>query len=172
MTNHILALDPSMGGFGWAVLDPEHNILAKGCIKTSPSPKKLKMRKGDDRARRIQEINTKLIKIIKHYNIKLIVSEQPHGSQSAIAALMIGIVLGIVQTLADSFNIAIEYYFEGDCKNHLLGKRGAEKKETINAIAKEYLVDWTGIKYKDEAVADALAVYHVARSQSSIMRIL
>ena len=171
-TNLILALDPSMTGFGWVVLNKEGKIYNQGCIKTEPSHKKLGIRKGDDRVRRIMEINTELISIIKKYGIKLIVSEQPHGSQSAVAAVMIGIVAGIVQTLADSFKIAVEYYFGGDCKHNLLGVRSAGKGATIEAIGKKYDITFTGTKYKDEAVADAMAVFDIAAAQSSIIRIL
>ena len=125
--NTVLACDPSLTAFGWAVISSDNKILARGCIQTKPSPAKLKVRKGDDRCRRITEINTILLKLIKHYNIVYIVSEQPHGSQSAVAAIMIGITLGIMQTIADTLAIGIEWYSEGDCK-----KTYSEKEMQVN----------------------------------------
>ena len=166
----VLANDPSMTAWGWCVVDAKTNfIYSAGCIKTNSENKVRRIRKGDDTIRRIQEINHQLIHIIKVYNIKFIVSELPHGSQNASAAVMLGLVTGTIQTMADVLEIPIDWYSEADAKKHLLNKRSATKKETIDAIDKIYKVNWTKVKYKDEAIADALAVYHVARSQSSIL---
>jgi len=166
----VLANDPSITAWGWAVVDQEvgekGKVLEVGCIKTSPGYKKQKIRKGDDTTRRVMEINTALLSVIYKYNIKFLLSELPHGSQSAAAAVMIGIVTGIGQTLSDALGIPIEWYSEGDSKKNLLGKLSATKDETKDAISSLYKVPWTGVKYHDEAVADALAVYHVAINQS------
>jgi len=168
----ILACDPSLTAWGWVVLNLKGKVLDAGCIKTSPSSKKLRIRKGDDRCRRVSEINQKLLSIIERYNVHFILSEQPHGSQSAVAAVMIGICLGVLQTLADSLRIGIEWYSEGDCKKCLLGKRNASKGETIQAI-KELYPDmiFIGTKYMDEAIADAAAVYHYGVENSNVLRI-
>lgn len=168
---NILSCDPSIRAWGWSVINEDGNIIDCGCIKTEPSAKKLKIRKGDDRTRRVSEINTQLLNIISKYDIQLIISEQPHGSQSAVSAIMIGIVLGVLQTLSNSFDIPIEWYSEGDCKNNLLGKRNASKnevKQKINTLFPK--VKWTNIGYKDEAIADSLAVYHLAKYTSSIIK--
>lgn len=168
----ILVCDPSMMAFGWSVVDFQKNIIDVGCIKTESLHKKMRTRKGDDTVRRIAEITHKLLGLIKLYNIKYIVSELPHGSQSATAAEMLGIVKGIVQTLADCSNIGIEWYSEGDCKKALFGdgKKTVSKADTIKAISKLYKVPWTGTKFRDEAIADSLAVHNVAYSQSSILK--
>lgn len=172
-TPTILACDPSLTAWGWVIIDFHGDILDHGCIKTEPSNKKLRIRKGDDRCRRINEITAVLIDLINRYNVQLILSEQPHGSQSAVAAVMIGICLGIAQTLADCMNIAIEWYSEGESKKRLLGKRSGTKGETIAAISRHYPdLEWTGTKYKDEAIADAMAVYHYAKAASSLLRML
>jgi Holliday junction resolvasome RuvABC endonuclease subunit len=85
---------------------------------------------------------------------------------------MMGIVTGIMQTIADCKKISLEWYSEGDSKKCLLGKRAAIKKDTKQAIAKLYPMIWTGTGYKDEAIADAMAVYHVATFNSSILKYL
>ena len=168
----ILTNDPSMTAWGWVILDWEGNIVDKGCIKTAPSHKKLRIRKGDDRVRRISEINNCLISLIKKYNVKWILSEQPHGSQSAIAATMLGIVLGMIQTLSDSFEIGLEWYSENDAKRCALGKSSASKNEMIERMNEFYDIDWFEIKYKDEAVADALSIHYVASKQSLALKLL
>lgn len=168
---NVIAFDPSLTAWGWVVISMEHDdILECGCIKTEPQHKKLRTRVGDDRCRRINELNQKLLKVIKTWDVKYILSEQPHGSQSAVSAIMVGITLGITQTMSDTLNLGIEWYSEGDSKKALSGKKTLSKQETINAIDKLYDVSWTGVKYKDEAIADAIAVYNVAKQQSSILK--
>ncbi len=170
---HILALDPSLTAFGYAVLDEAGNVVVCGCIQTGSSGKKSGIRKGDDRCRRISEVNFKLLQLIWKYNVVLIVSEQPHGSQSAVSAVAIGICLGIIQTIADTMDIALEWYGEQDCKKHISGKRSVPKDKMIELIKEAgYDVFEKYPKYRNEAVADALAVYLLAKSQSSIIRFL
>ena len=167
----VLTNDPSITAWGYAVLDAQDKILATGCIKTEPLYKKRRTRKGDDTVRRVSEINQRLIKVIRHYKVTYLLTELPHGSQNASAAVMIGIVTGVVQTLSDALELGVEWYSEMDAKKCLLGKNSATKREVIAAIDNIYDVDWKGIKYKDEAVADALAVHNVAKTQSSILQL-
>ena len=157
----MLALDPSLTGFGWAVIK-QNKILDTGCVKTMPEFKKRKIHKATDRMRRVHIINRILKRTIEKYNVNYIVTELPHGSQSAIAAISLGMVSSMPQTIADFLGFKIEHYSEGESKKALLGKRSAEKIETIDAVDKLFDVKWTGIKYKDEAVADALSVYYAA----------
>jgi Holliday junction resolvasome RuvABC endonuclease subunit len=169
----ILSNDPSITAWGWVVIDVEDQVcLEAGCIKTQPNHKKLRIRKGDDTVRRISEINSELLSLFKKYEVKYILSELPHGSQSAVSAVMLGIVTGIMQTISDAKNIGIEWYSEADSKLCILGKRSATKDEMIAAIDKVYSMPWTNVGYKDEAMADAMAVYHVAYKQSDVIKFL
>ena len=167
----ILTNDPSITAWGWAVIDTSSTVLAVGCIKTVPLYKKRRIRKGDDTVRRVSEITQTLLQIIRHYKVTYLLTELPHGSQNASAAVMIGIVTGIVQTLSDALEIGVEWYAEMDAKKCLLGKNSATKKEMITAVGKLYDVTWKGVKYYDEAVADALAIYHTALQQSNTLRL-
>lgn len=169
--NCILTNDPSFTAWGWAIVQ-NGKIIESGCIKTAPEAKMKRIRKGDDRTRRTSEIVHTLKDLISKYPIKLILSELPHGSQNAAAAVMIGIVTGVVQTISDVYGIALEWYSEADSKKYVLGKKAATKEEMIKAISKLYEVPWTNIGYKDEAVADAIAVYHVASKQSEVIKFL
>lgn len=168
----ILANDPSFTAWGWVVVNKQGKIIASGCLKTAPESKKRRIRKSDDTTRRASEIIQQLLRIIKRYNVCYLLSESPHGSQNASAAVMIGLVAGIVQTLADTLNLGIEWYSEQDAKKAVLGKKAATKSDMIEAIDRLYEVDWTGTKYIDEAVADALAVYSVARLQSPTLKMM
>ena len=170
--NYILAFDPSITAWGWVVLEPNGKVVDFGCFKTSPENKVRKIRKGDDTVRRIGEILEHFIKVIDQYRIRLIVTEMPHGSQNASGAQMIGICLGLVASLGKMYEIPVEWYTEGECKKNALNKRSATKKEMIEAMDKFYDVPWKGVKYHDEAVADAISIYHMARSESSILKFL
>jgi len=172
-TPTILTNDPSLTAWGYAVLDPFGKIYASGCIKTAPEHKKRRIRKSDDTQRRASGIIRKLLSLVKQYNVQFILSESPHGSQNASAAVMIGLVVGITQTMAECLDIPIEYYSEGDAKKCALGKLSAAKNEMIEAMTAVFGHKWrTGTKYIDEAVADALGVYHVASEESVIFKMM
>lgn len=166
---YILTNDPSMTAWGWALVSFKGTVKEVGCIKTETEHNKRRIRKGDDTCRRVSEINRTLIDIIQRNKVQLILSELPHGSQNASAAVMIGVVTGIAQTLSDTLNIPIEWYSEQDSKKNVLQKKSATKQEMVDAVAKRIKVPWFNVKYKDEAVADALAVYLTASKQSPII---
>lgn len=166
----ILTNDPSTTAWGWAVLDEEGQVLASGCIQTEPSDKKLRIRKGDDRVRRAQEINLALLSIIREWQVDLIISELPHGSQSASAAAMLYLVVGILQALADSLDISIEWYYEIDVKKTLFNRRSVAKEETVEKILPLYHVPYSGKKYIDQAVADALSIHWYATQYSPTLK--
>jgi Holliday junction resolvasome RuvABC endonuclease subunit len=170
----VLANDPSMTAWGWVVIDPtENTVVDCGTIKTETIGKKMRIRKGDDRVRRIQEINVALRNVLDKYNVSLIVSELPHGSQSAVAAIMIGVTTGIMQTIGACHGIPVEWFSEGDAKMAIAQKRTVEKDEMVTIVAGFYPdVKWTGVKWRDQAVADALAVYYVAWRQSTALKML
>lgn len=168
----ILTNDPSFTAWGWAVLSTHGKVIATGCIKTEPEHKKLRTRVSDDRARRTAEIARKILSLVKTYNVHVILTEAPHGSQNANAAVMIGIVMGVITTIAECLGHPIEFYSEQDAKKALLGKKSATKEETVVAISKLYKYPATGKKYIDEAVADALAVHYVANQQSPMLKMM
>lgn len=165
----VIAFDPSLCAWGWVVMQG-NTVLDSGCIKTGSENKVRRIRKGDDRIRRVNEINQILISLFQKYNVQHILTEQPHGSQNASAAVMIGMCTGIIQAFSDAFHISVEWFTEGDSKQALLGKRSAGKDETIRAITSHYKVKWTGKKYIDEAVADALSVYFCAQKTSDFLK--
>lgn len=167
----ILTNDPSFTAWGWAVLDEKKNVIETGCIKTEPDYKKKRIRKSDDTVRRISEITEVLLRLIREYEIDYILSELPHGSQNANAAIMIGITTGIVQTIGDSSDIPVEWYSEQDCKKTVLGKRAAMKSEMIDAMAQEYQFVLPAQKYAREAIADALSIHYTAMKSSQTLKL-
>lgn len=168
----ILTNDPSMTAWGWVVISLDGTVVDMGCIKTAPENKKKRIRKSDDRLRRIDEIYTALLEITTKYHIKLILSEAPHGSQNASAAVMIGMVAAVIQAFDSILNYPVEWYSEEEAKKAVLGKRSASKQEMIDAIQNLYDIKLPGVKYKDEAIADAVAVFHAAKHHSNIIKML
>jgi len=169
---NVLAMDPSITAWGYAVSDLNGEILEVGCIKTSKQNKKRKIRAGDDDIRRIEEIVSILLLVIETYNIKYIVTEQPHGSQNSDAAKVVGMVNGVCVTINLILQIPIEYYLEADAKRCLFNRKEVTKSETMHLIDKLYKVPWTGFKYKDEAIADAIAIHFTALKQSNTLKII
>lgn len=169
----VLALDPSLTAFGWAIVD-DWKIIESGCIKTQPSPKVHKIRKGDDSIRRIQELLNVFQTLFENYPIKYIVSEQPHGSQSASAATSLGMMLSLVESMSKWNNIAVEWYSEQESKRCILYKNEATKAEMIKAVRATKYTNWfregNGKKAINEAVADALAVHYVATKNSFVLK--
>lgn len=166
----VLAHDPSFTAWGYAVVR-NGRVINAGCIKTDPEAKKRRIREGDDRVRRIKEINDALLALIKDHDVNMMVSELPHGSQNAKAAIMMGIVAGIVQTIGDCLGVAVDWFSEADAKKALLGRKASTKDEVISAVKDQYSdVPWRNTKYIDEAIADAMAVYHVACINSPLIK--
>ena len=170
---NILTNDPSMTAWGWVVLNGKGEILDKGCIKTKTEGKKRRIRKSDETCQRIAEINQTLLSKIKEHKISFLLTESPHGSQNASAAVMIGVVAAIMQTISDCLEIPIEFYSEGDSKKCALGKLSAEKKEMIARMRQIYGDKWlSGIKWRDEAIADALAIHYCASKNSTTLKLM
>jgi Holliday junction resolvasome RuvABC endonuclease subunit len=167
----IMTNDPSMTNWGYCILTSDNKILTVGCVRTKTDGAKRRIRKGDETVHRVSEINQELIQVIKEYKVDFLLSELPHGSQSASAAVMIGIVAGIAQTLSNALNIPIEWYSEGDAKKAVLGKQSATKYEMKCCIDKLYNVPWTGFIGQDEHIADALAVHYAALKESPTLQL-
>ena len=171
---NVLTNDPSMTAWGWAILDVRSNIVVStGCIKTEPNKTTIKIRKGDDWMRRIREINSVLLSLIKKYNIKYLLSELPHGSQSSSAAKSQGTVAGVLDTLAVCTDLGLEWFLEGDCKKEVCGARSISKDDMVVLMKGKFKdVIWKNTKWIDQGVADSLAVYCLAKKQSGILKYL
>lgn len=174
---NILCCDPSLTAFGYAVMDclksDKEATVAFGCIKTGSKSKMLRIRKGDDRCRRYTEIAETLKMVIEQNEVKYVLAELPHGSQNAVAATSLGGVTGLLIGLCLGLDIGIEWYSEGDSKKWLLGKSSGAKANTIREVRKQYGSQWvSGIKFRDEAVADSISIYHVGKMQSPVLKMM
>lgn len=168
----ILSNDPSLTAWGWIIAGFDGVIHDAGCIKTTSEHKKRRIRKGDDTVRRLGVICNALLGKMKVHGVEYVLSELPHGSQSASAAMMIGATTGIMQALSQAKGLGVEWYSENDVKKHLFGRKSVTKDAMRERIAELYDVPWTGVKYRDEAIADAIGVYDTARSHSPALQMM
>ena len=171
----ILACDPSLTAWGFVVMTWDGEVMPwRGCIQTAKSPKKVNMRAGDDLVRRVSEINRRLLEVMNTVDVKMIVSELPHGSQSAAGARMIGAVVGILQTISDVERIPLEWYSERDAKVSAGLKPSASKEEVVTNIRHRYNLRFdysTNSERKiAEAQSDAMLIYHCARVHSPFLK--
>ena len=152
----------------------EGDIVAwRDCIQTKPSGKKSQVRKGDDLIRRVAEINSKLIDIFKTFNIQLIVSELPYGYSSKKASLMVGIVSGVLQTIADFKGIPLEWYSEKDAKSARGLTSPCPKDKVMESMSERYGLRFeyktNNERTRQEAMADAMLIYHCATVHSPFL---
>ena len=169
----VLSNDPSVAAWGWAIIKIHKGmarIMETGCIKTETQYKAGKIYKADDNARRFTEIVEVLNGLHKKYKIDWILTEAPHGSQSASAAIMVGAVAGILATFSVCHGLPVDYYNEKEAKRHLLGSSSGSKQATIDGISAKYGTKWVrNVKYIDEAVADALQIFDLGRTRSQAL---
>lgn len=166
----IMTHDPSFTAWGYAIVNANGETKTNGCIKTVSMHKVLRIRKGDDTIRRIGEINAVILEEIEKHGVNYMLCELPHGSQNASAAVMVGAVAAIIQTISDTMGIPVDWYSEADSKKALLNKTSATKKETIDRICELYDVPLPKAMYQQEAICDAMAVFHVASKESSFIK--
>jgi Holliday junction resolvasome RuvABC endonuclease subunit len=161
----ILTNDPSFStGWGWAIIAPCDKIIAAGAFK-SPSDKGKKERVTEADARRFRGLSSKLWDMISVYDITMIISETPDGSQSARAAKLSGAIMGILETISVAKAIPLHFVYQGDVKKFIFDRRNVEKEETQAFITNTYNLDGfiPHSNWGKEAVCDAMAVYHYAK---------
>jgi len=169
----ILAFDPSLTAFGYVVMSLTRAVLDYGCIETQSNVRKTRIRAGDDFVRRLHSINVELLKIAQKWQVKIILCELPHGSQSAVAAKSLGGVTGMVQMFSDSLGYPIEWCSENDAKQTVFpGGKNISKTQMKNEMLLRFDWETLGSKTKDEAVADSLAVYEWGEINSSLVNFL
>lgn len=168
----VMSCDPSLTGWGYTIIKGK-KVITFGCIRTSAENKKRRIRKGDDMVRRVGEIVVTLLTEIRMHKVSYLVTELPHGSQTASGAVMQGIVMGIMETIARAELLPIEWYSEHDAKKEAIpGKKVITKNDMIEAMEKKFSFEWPKHKYIREAVADALAIYNCAINTSPTLKYL
>lgn len=155
---NILTLDPSLTCTGYAVVDSNKTILSMGCIQTKPEKK---TPVSISNTLRLIAISEKLSSLIKEFNIKEVIFEDPAGSKSAKAATALAMVKGVVIGVIISNNCSYHAIRARKAKLLLSGDANAEKDTIFEIVCKKYDIKKALLekpKYEREAISDALAV--------------
>lgn len=158
----ILYCDPSAAAFGYAIMDGDRYVSG-GMRKLTPEGK-------DSLARKCLAISmnclTMLDELTRTHAIGAVVTELPHGSQSAVAAWYLSTVNSTLYVYCMLKGIPITHISESDAKKTLHGRsRGVEKQETVDRLIDiypsfSYIPANVRTKVELYAIADSLAIYH------------
>lgn len=167
-SNLTMACDPSIREFGVAIIDNNtKNVIFYDCIKSKPSHQK-KVRKTDDKIERAKILSQRLIEIITSFNPRIIVSENPHGSQSVDASTFLNLAVGTLLGVCEALDKKSFFFYEGDVKNGIFGTHEVEKKQTSKMIKSKYNLNFK-YKYIEYAVCDAILVYEYFNKIKNIL---
>lgn len=163
--NLLLSLDPSKTCTGYVVYDPDENkIVDSGTYAIEPEKHK---RKTDQYVEEAGLYTNFLLDLFLKWGFNYIITEYPHGSQSATASRALSMVNSIISAFSHLilFKAPITY-LESDAKIGYFDRSQVSKEETREAMHKEY-PDYKPakrgskvVKYKDEAISDALLILH------------
>lgn len=134
----LLACDPGYNNYGCSVIDQYGTVIDVGTIQTAKTKNKLN-RVADDDIRRITYITEQLSKVIRHYDVKGVLSElPPSGGQSAIAVKGLAMAVALSTALFTSFGLPIEWATPAEVKKAIAGKENASKEDIMLAVCKKY----------------------------------
>ena len=168
-----LCLDPSMSNVGFSFFI-NHKLIDSGVS----SPKGLEDLKGSNKYIAIldQHLNCLRSLIEKHsknYDVLVIHSEQPYGSQSYHAAINVGLCIGLIAALRSVYDSNSKLVMPRATKKCLTGSDKATKQEMITEAYKLYPeANWVkdkkgSILLKNEHLADSLAVHNYFKNEES-----
>jgi len=172
----VLGIDPSLCNLGLAVvaLDPEgERVLETSVVRTEPSAKRLKIRQGDDTARRVACLAAGLAAAIDRHHPAALVVETPGGSKGARAAAALASAMAMVVTVAQLRGLPLVQVQPLDVKRAVCGRKAASKKEIIVAIEARCVGpwDWQLPKSTWEHQADAIGAV-LAALETDVLRMV
>lgn len=125
----ILALDPAQNNTGYAVFG-EDKVLSTGTIRLKTDLE------GVEKAKYLQiEFARQLMDIVRREQPDVVVSEFPHGSQSAAAMRGLASVSGVITGICLYAKIDLGFYTEYEVKKTLFGRaKGVSKEEMMYRV--------------------------------------
>mgnify|MGYP000858717260 CR=1 FL=1 len=145
----ILGIDPGTAITGYGILDKHYHhytVVDCGCIRTSSTL---------DMPKRLQEIYTSLLWLIKEYQPDEIAVEELFFNRNTTTALTVGQARGVVLLAAAQQNLNIGEYTPLQVKQAIAGYGKAEKKQVQFMV--KTILNLPQIPKPDD-VADALAI--------------
>ncbi len=145
----VLGIDPGIARTGWGIVGVENGKLGVdsfGCIETSPQ---------EETCKRLEEIYTEILKLIKKYSPESIAIEELFFNTNAKTAFVVGQARGVILLACSQKNLDLAVYTPLQVKIAVTGYGRAEKNQ-IGKMVKTILNLKTVPKPDD--TADALAV--------------
>jgi Holliday junction resolvasome RuvABC endonuclease subunit len=130
----ILGLDPSLTGFGWAVVDHDLRIVDCGVVSTKPLAKKRGIRVMDSQCQRSDEILRALEAVHAGHTVRCVVAEGPVGSKSVKAACALERANATWQAWAYCMRIPRAMVTAGDVKRACTGLPTCDKELVANGV--------------------------------------
>jgi Holliday junction resolvasome RuvABC endonuclease subunit len=171
---YVLACDPSLTAFGWAVFSVGvtpalDDLMECGCVRTAPDGKARHVYQADEDGRRLDEIAEEVLRRLRTWKTALIVAEAAAGSQHANAAKALGMSAGVLRGVAVGYGCRVLTVQAHECRIAAAGSKGASKADVERAMDARFgcVTGPAGVGAKAaapvrEAVADACAVYAAA----------
>lgn len=145
----VLGIDPGIARTGWGVVRVENGkfkVESYGCIETSPKKNVEK---------RLEEIYTEILKLIKKYSPESIAIEELFFNTNAKTAFVVGQARGVILLACSQKNLNLAVYTPLQVKIAVTGYGRAEKAQ-VGKMIKTILNLKTIPKLDD--TTDALAV--------------
>jgi Holliday junction resolvasome RuvABC endonuclease subunit len=168
----ILGLDPSLTGFGWAVVDGDRRVLDCGVISTKPQHKKRGIRVMDSQCQRSDVILSVLDSVRQKHpgEIRCVVAEGPAGSKSVKAACALERAAATWQTWAYMHEMPRVMVTSGDIKR--ITSHAAATKEDVETAVWDWVAELDTYHVppsKREHVFDAIGAV-IAAWDSDVVR--
>jgi crossover junction endodeoxyribonuclease RuvC len=167
---NVLGVDPGFSSLGWAVVEATKlQIEAKTCgvIKTEKATKKVQLRSSEDNIQRAQSIYNQLDDLINNRAITLICTETMSWPRNAGVVAKMGIVWGVISSVACRYGIPILQASPMDIKRMMTqdGKASKEKMVTWVQMVFPTLVFPTQTTLHEHCADAVAAVWACRHSQ-------
>jgi Holliday junction resolvasome RuvABC endonuclease subunit len=130
----ILGLDPSLTGFGWAVVGADLTVIDCGVICTKPIAKKRGIRVMDSQCQRSDEILRELDRAMMNHRPRCVVAEGPVGSKSVKAATALERSNATWQAWAYCLRLPRVMVTAGDVKRACTGLSSCDKELVAQGV--------------------------------------
>ncbi len=157
----VLCVDPSLTATGLVVFEVTDCDLK--CLHIETFSAKVKTMTGiRQRSEEQRLFSTKIDEVCRAYEISVICSEFPHGSQSNAAAVSLSMVTSVLTGYCVGRNLKLYFYSQFDSKMNFIGTQ-IDIKDLVVLTALKHYQKYGYIKPKtkkdSEATADAIAVF-------------
>jgi Holliday junction resolvasome RuvABC endonuclease subunit len=141
----ILACDPGLAAFGFAVLDLDGRAVELGVIRTEKSAKKRGVLSTDDNLRRVRELVSHLERLVDRHGVRVIATESMSFPRASSAAAKLAMSWAALATLSELRGLPMLQLSPQEVKKQLCNARNASKDDVEGFVRfrlrGEFLID-------------------------------